>query len=50
MAIHAHKLYPTHSTHTHTHLLVGLEDIAPEGVIWHLSGDVAEDLQVLRVM
>ena len=40
---------PAHSTHT-THLLVGLEDVAPEGVVWDLPGDVAEDLEVLRVV
>ena len=33
-----------------THLLVGLEDVAAEGIVRHLSGDVAEDLEVLRVV
>ena len=33
-----------------THLLVSLEDVAPKGVVRYLSGDVAEDLEVLRVV
>ena len=35
---------------THTHLLLGLEDIASEGVAGALPGDVAEDPLVLGVM
>ena len=34
----------------YTYFLVRLEDVASEGVIRHFSSDVAEDLQVLRVM
>lgn len=44
-------------TNTHTkfsrlssHLLLGLEDVAPEGVAGAVSGNVAENLQVLRVV
>lgn len=33
-----------------SHLLLGLEDVTAEDVILSISGDVAEDLQVLGVM
>ena len=49
--MHARTLAPAHTgTHAHTHLLLGLEDIAPEGVAGALPGDVAEDPLVLRVV
>lgn len=32
------------------HLLVCLEDVTSEGVPWHLSSDVTENLQVLGVV
>ena len=32
------------------YLLLGLEDVAPEAVIGAVSGDEAEDLQVLGIM
>lgn len=33
-----------------SYLLLGLEDIAAEDVALSISGDVAENLQILRVM
>ena len=33
-----------------SYLLVSFEDIAAEGVLWHLPSDVAEDLQVLGIV
>ena len=32
------------------HLSVCLEDVASEGVVRHLTSDVAEDLHVLRIV
>lgn len=40
----------TKVSHLSSHLLLGLEDVAPEGVARTVSGNVAENLQVLRVV